>query len=513
MFNILPKPTSEEKKDGKTVFSADTVIKAPAKIIVSELKFLDFENGASNKANFVLGECDADYKLIIDGNIKAVSNTEEGLFHAAMTLKQLIFDAYKDGIATLENCVISDSPRFGYRGFMLDVVRHFFDKEVVKKIIDVLALTKMNKLHLHLSDNQGYRLESTEFPILNEKGSLRKGTRGDGVPVGGYFTKADIKEIVVYAKERFIEVIPEIDLPGHTVAMLAAIPELSCTGEIYDVAERYGIDSRIICAGKESNYVFLEKLLKEVTEMFPTKYFHIGGDEVPKAQWENCAECKKIVEKESLKDFEQLQGYFTNRVVRMLKNLNKVPIVWNEALNSGMLDEGVVCQYWQDGKKPLRVTAAAAAGRKTIVSKYVPYYLDYPYMMSSLKKVYKFEISASFDEKCMGNVIGLECPLWTEWVADVDRLYYQAFPRALAVANSAWADGKKDYADFKKRLYNVLGLLQLNDVGFASVKEADPDVFSGTCKLAKFFINMIDIDAFSSMKNQRSAKKGRKSVQ
>lgn len=508
-MKIVPKPYSYTQESGQTRFSASTVVVAND-VIKGALAFLDYEKCDENTAVFEIAKTDYDYELIVDGSIKVIANTDEGLFHGAMTLKQLIFDGYKDGVATIENCVVKDKPRFEYRSFMLDVVRHFFDKDVILGLIDSLALIKVNKFHLHLSDNQGYRLESKVFPVLNEKGSMRKCTRGDGIPVGGYFTQDDVHEIVKYAADRYIEIIPEIDLPGHTLALLAAMPELGCTGEQYEVGERFGIDERIMCAGKEENYEFLEKLIDEVTELFPSKYFHLGGDEVPKTHWENCDKCKEKLKTENLKNFEELQGYFTNRVINMLKSHGKTPIVWNEAIYSGTLDESATCQYWSDGKRAERVARALRKGRKVIVSKCLPYYLDYTYGMTSVKDTYKYNPTELFSDEEKKNVIGVECPLWTEYVPTVEKLYYQAFPRVIAVAESGWYDGEKDYSDFEDRLLNVLGIMQAEDKAFAELKDSNPNPFKGAWSTIKFGLNALDVVAIKSAINALKAQKGRK---
>lgn len=295
--------------------------------------------------------------------------------------------------------------------------------------------------------------------------------------------------------------------------MLAAMPELGCKGEQIDVAEHFGIDGRIICVGRDENYGVLEKLLAEVAEMFPCKYFHLGGDEVPKAQWRECEKCKALMKKEGLSDYEQLQGYFTNRMVRMLKNIGKTPVVWNEALYSNMLDDSAVCQYWSDGKTADRVVAAASKGRKVIVTKFRPYYVDYPYGMTSLKATYNYEPSCLFDKNGKENIIGVETPLWTEYVDTVDKIYYQAFPRAFAVAEAGWSNGEKDYADFVERLENVLGIMQAYDHdSCADVREANPNFVKGAYKVAKFFINTVDLskEAVLSAKNAKDATSARK---
>ena len=510
VMNIVPKPFESKITAGETTFSSATQIIAPLDVIVQEMNFLDYEKDVENRVVFEIAETEYDYEIVIDGNIRVWSKTNEGLFHGAMTLKQLVFDGYFEGVATLKNCVIKDKPRFEYRSFMLDIVRHFFDKDVIIKLIDILSLVKINSLHLHLSDNQGYRLESTVFPELNEKANFRKGTRGDGIPVGGYLTKADVKEIVEYAKERFVDVVPEIDLPGHTLFMLVAKPETGCTGEQFDLAENYGIDDRILCAGNENNYEIIEKLITEVVEMFPSKYFHIGGDEVPKSRWRDCEKCNKVMQDNGFENYEQLQGYFTNRVINILKRYNKTPIVWNEAIYSGILDDSAICQYWSDGKKAKDVRDALKNGRKMFVSKNFPYYLDYPYGLNPLKKTYMFEPLSCFDGEGEESVIGIETPLWTEWVADEHKLYKQAFPRSLASAETGWSSGKKDYKDFVERLYNVLGILEAYEVGYEHPTKANPNPFKAVRQALKFLFDMLDIKNPKAWKHAIDAQKGRK---
>ncbi len=510
-MNIVPKPLKTTLLEGETTFSADTKIVSPIDVIVKELNFVDYEKAVENSAVFQIADTEFDYELIVDGNIKVLSKTNEGLFHGAMTLKQLVFDGYFEGVATLKNCHIQDKPRFEYRSFMLDIVRHFFDKRAIIKLIDILSLVKINNFHLHLSDNQGYRLESNVFPELNEKANVRKSTRGDGIPVGGYLTKADVKEIVDYAGERFVNVVPEIDLPGHTLFMLVAKPETGCTGEQFQLAERYGIDNRILCAGNEDNYDVIAKLIAEIAEMFPSKYFHIGGDEVPKTQWQQCEKCSALMLKEGFENYEQLQGYFTNRVINILKQYDKTAIVWNEALYSNMLDDSAVCQYWADGKGANAVRNALKNGRKMFVSKNFPYYLDYPHGINNLKRVYKFEPLSCFDGQGEENILGVESPLWTEWVADEEKLHHQAFPRAIAVAETGWTErDNKNYKDFVERLYNVLGILEAYEIGYEHPTKANPNIFKALGQGLKFLFAMLDLGDRKAVKNAIDAGKARK---
>lgn len=518
-MNITPKANLVKvESDKEFVFSTSTKFVnedlLESKGIVAKLfSELEFEKGVENVVSFALEETksDEEYCLTVGENIEIVASSRQGLLRALATLKQLIFENISGKVAQIPYCKIEDKPRFSYRGFMLDVSRHFFGVEVVKKVLDAMWLLKLNVFHMHLCDNQGFRLQIDSLPKLHEVGSVRKQTRGDNKEVKGYYTKADIAEIIDYATQRGIEVIPEIDMPGHTIAMLAAYPELSCNGEAIEVGESFGIAREILCAGKEHVYDFLFKLLDEVAVMFPSKYIHLGGDEAPKYQWEECDDCKNAVKKLGLRDMEDLQGHFTNRVIEYLKKLGKTAIVWNESLNSGILDSSAVCQYWQDGKVPRRVFAAADSGRKTIVSKFSPYYLDYPYGMFSLKKTYLFEpIMDGFSTMAVGNVWGVESPLWTEYVDSQEKLFYQAFPRLIATAESGWSSCKKDFDDFQKRVLFVQDMLAKIGIVGASVKESMPSVVKGSFKVLKFFANAFDKNAVKSLFNAQKAKQTRR---
>ncbi len=509
-MNIIPKPFDTKILDGTTVFSASTQIECACDVLRHEIGFLDYEQAEKNILAFEIGPTEYDYELIINGNIIVRANTNEGLFHGCMTLKQLIFDGYQDGVAILKNCIIYDKPRFEYRSFMLDIVRHFFDKDVILKIIDILALVKINTLHLHLSDNQGYRVESEVFPVLNEKANMRKCTKGDNIPVGGYLSKNDVKEIVEYAKQRYIDIVPEVDLPGHTLAFLVAMPERSCSGKQFELAQDYSIDSRILCAGNEDNYIFIEQLIGELCELFPSPYFHIGGDEVPKSAWSSCEKCLQVMDREGLDNCEQLQGYFTNRVINIIKKRGKTPIVWNEALDSGMLDESAVCQLWTDYKSKEFEKDKCEATRKKIVSKTKPYYVDYPHGINNLKSVYNFDPLTVIDDEHKQNVIGIETPLWTELVHTVERLHQQAFPRVIAVAEAGWSTGEKDYDDFVGRLYNVLGILEAYDIGYTPMKNVNPNKITSFVQKIKFWRGLTDWNILTTIKNTYEAKSKKK---
>lgn len=454
---------------------------------------------------FEIGVTEFDYVLeVFETGVKAVAGDAEGLFHAAVTLRQLV-ETSSNG--EIDACRICDRPRFPYRGALLDVSRHFFGVDTVKKTIDAMALFKFNYLHLHLSDDQGFRIACDSLPLLAERASHRAETCGDKTPYGGFYTKDEIREIVAYAAERYINVMPEIDLPGHTRAIVSAYPELSCSGKPVDVATKFGIFSEILCAGKDETYDAVEKILVEVAELFPCKYFHIGGDEVAKLEWSECERCKAVMEKEGLDDYEQLQGYFTEKVTDMLGRLGKIPVVWNEALRSGMLDKTAVIQYWKPDAKSAREVAAAVRekGRRVIVSRHKPYYLDQPYGYSSLKDAYEFEpCLAEFGEGAEAFVAGVECTLWTEHIDTPEKLFAMMFPRAAAVAESAWSAPQKNYSVFAERLRKVIKILRTQGVNYTSIGESNPSFFKGVFETVAFQLkNMSRIDA-SSARNWRS---------
>lgn len=494
-LSVIPKPTRTTVREGRVFLTYSA-------IVVAEEKFFaeDFRRFAGNmlcegeqteivyslRADKELG--DEGYRLVVDNRVDITATSYAGLVYGWQTLKQLVSQFDIDGIAGLPRCEIVDRPRFPYRGYMFDICRHWFDKAEIKRQMDLAVLYKLNVFHLHLSEDQGFRLESERYPRLNEISSHRAETRGDKTPHGGYLTKADVAEIVAYAAERAMEVVPEIDIPGHTSAMIAAYPELSCEGEKIEVETTFGVKKTILCAGNDNTLEFVKNLLTEVAEQFPSNLFHIGGDEAPKDKWSVCPKCLARVEKEGLRDMEDLQGYFTNVVVKHLKSLGKTAIVWNESINSGILDKDVVCQFWQDKKGGAEVKKQANEGRKTIMSPFFSYYLDYPYGMTSLKKAYEFEPNLKgLDENGRNSVIGVETPLWTEFVATEKRADYMVFPRLCAVAETGWTDASaKNYADFEKRLVLNFGLLDSLAVGYAPLADVNPGLLQRMKQMSAF---------------------------
>lgn len=384
------------------------------------------------------------YKLTVEGEKITVAYADwSGAFYAVQTLLQMLEDSTELPCGTYE-----DAPKYHHRGFMLDVSRHFFPLAEVKKVIDQCARLKLNVFHWHLSDDQGYRIESRKFPKLNEVSSWRM---ENGKKVGGFYTHEEIRELVAYAAERYIQVIPEIDLPGHTTAIVAAYPELSCCGQPVDVKVGAGIYPQILCGGNEDVYTFLAELFDEVCPLFPSPYFHIGGDEAPKSEWEKCPKCQAEIKNHGLENEEELQAKFTERLAEMLSKHSKAIIGWNEIFASGKMPLSAIGQYWtpQGGEY---CADEVTKGRKFIFSNVSSFYFDYDPAIITLRATYGYEPSIVPGQEIPDEqVLGLEAPLWTEYVETPERLQTLILPRVAALAENAWTR-EKNFECFKKRV-------------------------------------------------------------
>ncbi len=384
--------------------------------------------------------------------------------YAAATIAQM----QNEHGGRLPVCKIEDAPRFGWRGLTLDVCRHFFPIETVKQLVELMAYYKLNRLHLHLSDDQGFRFESEQFPRLNTIGSFRESTavkRGAGeeqdcIPHGGYYKKEELRELVHFARARGIEIVPELDMPGHAVAMVASYPELACfSNEEHpvQVATCFGMSDfskKLLCAGSEKTFSFLFALLDEMMEVFPFAYFHIGGDEAVKDEWKRCPKCQNIMRGQHLPNERELQGWFLNRVSQHLKAHGRTAIIWNDGLCK-TLDDDIVCQYWTpffiEGKT--KTVRHANAGGRVISSAFLRVYFDYPYALTPLKKTYDYEpIPRGVASDKKKNVVGAECAIWTEWIDTSEKLFFMTLPRLAAVSEAMWCDCKPGYQDFLQRL-------------------------------------------------------------
>lgn len=449
------------------------------------------------------GYSDEEYSLTVDENgVTITASCDEGAFRGQTTYVQIkcICD---DRIPYLE---IHDRPAFAYRGFMIDCARHFFSVSDLKKMIEAASLFKFNKFHWHLCDDQGWRMEISCYPDLTVKGSVRThssfGTDRDNKPYGGYYTKADIKEIVEYCKDRYIEVIPEIEIPGHSSAMINAYPYLSCRKAEVPVRTTAGIFKDILCAGNKEVYKFLHAVLDEVFLMFPGEYIHLGGDEAPKDRWKECPECQKMMKDNGIADEEALQCLMINEISGYLKQHGKKAITWNDCLRGGGLDMDVTVQNWSEKKG--ECTLREKAGGKVIVSDFFHYYCDYPHGMTPLRKTYGYDpVPKELSVKDKENVIGVEACIWTEFIKDIQKMSEMCYPRFIAVAETGWTENKnKDYRSFRENLGNALPRLKDYGLSFTLRDGWDPIWHKGAIEIVKFVLHMYNKETLASRKDK-----------
>ncbi|MDA0912278.1 MAG: family 20 glycosylhydrolase [Bacteroidetes bacterium] len=385
------------------------------------------------------------YHLEIRSDRVLLSATEEaGVFHGLTTLRLMLPQVQTDAVR-LPCGVIDDYPRFEHRGLLLDCCRHFMEPDYVKRMIDLLALHKMNVLHWHLTEDQGWRIQIDAYPELTEKGAWR--TEKDGTTHGGFYSKEQIREIVAYAEMRNVTIIPEIELPGHSSAALASYPWLGCTGEAMEVPNDWGVFKDIYCAGQDTTFVFLRTVLDEVMELFPSTYIHIGGDEAPKVRWEACAKCQNRMRDHGLHDEHELQSWFIGEIGQYLESHGRKMIGWDEILEGG-LPEGATVQSWRGMEGGL---AAVAAGHDAIMSPTSHCYFDYPVESTDMEEVYGFEpVPEGLEGE--GRILGGECNMWSEHApqALVDS---KVFPRMVAMSEVLWSSKEtRNWQAFQNRM-------------------------------------------------------------
>lgn len=416
--------------------------------------------------------------------VKVCASSLRGFNYAIQTIKQLlpieIFGSTRaKGVEWTMPCArIEDAPRFAYRGLHLDEARHFFGVETVKKYLDIMEIHKLNTFHWHLTDDQGWRIEIKQYPELTEIGSIRKGTcvkkdftHHDGVPYGQgmWYTQEQIREVVAYAASKGIDVVPEIDLPGHMVAALAAYPELGCTGGPYEVWTRWGVSEDVLCAGNEKTYEFLENVLTEVCELFPYEYIHIGGDECPKVSWEKCPKCQAKIKALGLKDSRKhsaehyLQSYVMSRIEKFLNDKGRKVIGWDEILE-GEIAPTTTIMSWRGVEGGI---AAATMGLDAIMTPNTYFYLDYyqsqdianePFGIGGylpVEKCYSYEpCPEDMTDQEKTHILGVQANLWTEYIADEDHLFYMLLPRLAALSEVQWCSAERKSWD---RFYDAIG--------------------------------------------------------
>ncbi|CAM1364636.1 glycoside hydrolase family 20 protein [Tenacibaculum xiamenense] len=510
--NVIPLLNKIQKEEGSFVFNEDTefvVVKPEEKEIAAILidKFqtvAGFNLKAVEKipnSNYILfkesGELEGEaYKInITESNIEIMAGAYNGFLYGVQTLRQLLpveIESDKKVVGVkwhLPAMKIEDSPRFKWRGLMLDVSRHFFKKEYVKKVIEGLSLHKMNVLHLHLVDDQGWRMEIEKYPKLTEVGAWRVdqeklhwNTRREVSPsekgtYGGYFTKDDLREIVAYAKKYGIEVIPEIEMPAHVSSAVASYPYLACGGKPIGVPSGGGkLFTDIYCAGKESTFVFLEEVLKEVMEVFPSKYIHIGGDEAVKTNWKRCEYCVKRMKDEELENAEELQSYFIKRIEKFLNDNGKKLIGWDEILEGGLAPDATVMS-WRGVKGGIE---AAKHGHDVVMTPGTHCYFDHyqgpqneepPAFggYTPLSKVYEFDpVVDTMTEDEAAHVLGGQANLWSEFITTTSHSEYMIYPRLAALSETLWsAKNSKKWDDFSKRLQDMFIRYDFLDINYS----------------------------------------------
>lgn len=414
--------------------------------------------------------------------------TENGVFYGIQTLRKSIPAETKATSILLPAGSIQDEPRFSYRGMHLDVGRHFFPIEFVKKYIDLLALHNMNTFHWHLTEDQGWRIEIKKYPKLTEIGAWRDRTvigrnteEYDNTRYGGFYTQEQAKEIVKYAGERYITVIPEVDLPGHMLAALAAYPEMGCTGGPYEVCPRWGVFEDVLCIGNEKSMQFLEDVMAEIIDIFPSKYIHIGGDEAPRTRWEKCPKCQARIRTEKLKADknhtaeDRLQSYCMTRIEKLLNSKGRQIIGWDEILEGDVAPNATVMS-WRGSAGGIK---AAQLGHDVIMTPNDYCYFDYyqsedtrhePFAIGGfvpLEKVYSLNPTASLTEEQAKHILGTQANLWTEYIPTSEQVEYMVLPRMAALAEVQWTQlEKKDYTNFTTRLAGLIGLYRRDGLNY-----------------------------------------------
>jgi len=483
-LNVIPLPLHIHQGEGNFTLNASTVLIYPAERELEEIvklcsaKILRSggialkpaeKKGASNYIVLAYDQQlshDEAYQLIISSkSITLNFKTTRGAFYGLQTFLQLLPPEIESD-QTIKNvhwsipCVsIKDEPRFSWRGFHLDVSRHFMSVDFIKKQLDVLALYKINKFHWHLTDDQGWRIEIKKYPKLTDIGAKR--IEGDGSIHEGFYTQAQIREVVAYAKARCIDVIPEIEMPGHALACLAAYPELSCTGGPFVPRNIWGVENEVFCAGKEETFHFLEDVMQEIIPLFPFQYIHIGGDECPKDRWNACPKCKERMAREHLKDSHELQSYFIQRMEKIVQSKGKKMIGWDEILEGGLSPSANVMS-WRGEAGGI---AAANMGHDVIMSPsnymYINYYqgdrkiepiandFDIP-----CERLYNYEpIPTHIQQDKQKHILGAQANLWTEYIYEETMAEYQMYPRIIALAELTWTSKEqKNYTHFRERL-------------------------------------------------------------
>ncbi len=510
-INLIPKPHNVKVEEGyfrispKINFNSQNISDTLQNYLkdyienIYKIEIKDSQLQSSPKINLILdknfaNEKPSAYSLKITENHITITAAEEiGLFYGIQTIFQLLPKNISDlEEAKIHCCEILDYPRFSWRGLNLDCGRHFMTKDFIKRYIDILAYYKFNTLHWHLTEDQGWRIEIKRYPKLTQIGAWRK--EADGSIYGGYYTQDDIKEIVAYAKSRFINIVPEIEMPGHCTASLAAYPENSCTGGPFEVSNIWGVHKDVYCAGRDSTFLFLQNVLDEVISLFPGKYIHIGGDEVPKDRWHECPKCQARIKAEGLKDEHELQSYFIKRISNYLHSKGKEVIGWDEILEGG-LAPGVIVQSWQSFQGAID---AAKQGHYSIVSPTSHTYFDADPDNLDLERVYSFNPipqELNFEESKF--ILGSEANLWTEH-APQETVDSKLFPRLLALSEVLWSSNNdRNFEEFHERVKKAYNDLSARNIKYGRESKAFVTNTTYDKNLNEFIVTIIPAPSIS----------------
>lgn len=496
-------PSSFLLKNGVTVYytAGNEKMKRNAEFLASYIKTqtgieLKVQEGEGGKGGILLqlglaNENPEAYQLKVDvGQVVIKAPSEAGVFYGIQTLRKAV-DVAEGANIELPAVEINDQPRFGYRGMMLDVGRHFFSMDEIKTYIDMMALHNINRFHWHLSEDQGWRIEIKKYPKLTEIGSQRKETvighnsgKYDGKPYGGFYTQEQAKEIVAYAAERYITVIPEIDLPGHMQAALASYPELGCTGGPYEVWTQWGVSDNVLCAGNDQTIQFIKDVLAEIVEIFPSEYIHVGGDECPKDKWKTCPKCQARIKALGLKSDakhtkeERLQSYVIHEAEAFLNSKGRKMIGWDETLEGGLAPNATVMS-WQGEAGGIE---AAKQHHDVIMTPNTYLYFDYyqskdtetePIAIGGylpMERVYSYEpMPKGLTTEEQKHIVGVQANLWTEYMPEFKQVQYMVLPRMAALCESQWcAPEKKNYDAFLQRVSRLVDIYAKNGWNYAT---------------------------------------------
>lgn len=509
MINILPLPTAIKDSQRFQLFKTDTnVFCAPtetttARLLITKIgKIVENYNG---KILPLVADCDnldgsaqgiyfisvsslgdECYELKIkEGKIMIFAGTQAGFYYGSQSLLQLFPKPQLNDIVTLPQIHVTDSPKYAWRGLMLDEARHFFGKDEVMRLIDILSEIKINKFHWHLTDDQGFRLQLDCYPQLTAIGSKRANTQlggfygksFSGQEYSAYYTKDEITEVIEYARLRAVEIIPEISMPGHATAMIAALPSLQCTEKPLVVSTTFGNISNLICATNPHVYDILENIITEVGKLFPSKYIHLGGNDIDFSAWESCPQCTKYMQDNNFKTSRELLGAFFNRMNDILRKIGKTTIIYSSAYSHN-LDGDIILQY-NSVTQLSEVVDAYKTGRKIILSPPNTYYLDYPNAFLAFSTIYKSSLPPKEFSDSSDNILGVEAALWSEWIYEREKIDVCLFPRIHAVAEKSWSNcvSAKNFKQFASRVQFATDGLARNNVTFYRAYCHKPNIF------------------------------------